>query len=790
MKNKDKNKKKRKQIVVYVLGALILSATALCFEIQKEEYSSQKKRKQEKKYELIQANKKYQINELQFQLNPETFELTMQSKGKSFSFKGNEKEEVSDYEEEKNKVSWTYPKKGIAVTIYNKNDHISIELLTLDKQTKDFSFLNVKGNNYYLPIGEGKSIPADDHNWKNYFKNEKELDLNEAFSMSFYSASQEHTTATVVMENNFRKQLTINEVNDKIELGLNTTINQFNQKKAINYDIYLTESDPVAVAKTYQTNRIENGLFELFSEKQKKNPQLEKLIGAQHVYFWQSRIITDKDVNWSKLQKQNNDKLYEHIGILIDKYTEDSREEFNQAIAALKNGIAYKTEKNIILKALNTSLCYPDFYNEGLAPSISEEEKKYLVESKKEIPTEKRYSINKKIMKAILKDTLGEMNRWGQETSTEVIKDMKNSGLNKVWVGLPNWNQALINPEFVKEAEKDGYLVGPYDSYQSIHENPSYEWNTAGFKNNAEVFRNKTIINESGQYVEGFLGKGRKVNQTMIDDELDYRIKSILSDNIPFNSWFLDTDAAGEIYDDYHTKHLTSIEEDIAARLDRANKLSEKGKVIGTETGNDYFNKGMDFAHGLETPVIWGDEEMRNDKESPYYLGSYGTMDDGIPDRYGKQVLLKEEYTATTIDPVYSIPLYKLVYNQSVITSHHWEWDSNKIKGEEANRRIREYLYNSPPLFHLNAEMWEKCKSNILENGKNWELFQQLVTNEEMTTFNYLTENKLVQSTTYGKEVRVIANFSDIIYRMENNQEIQPHTALILNNKQKVMEIK
>ncbi|HGC5945362.1 TPA: hypothetical protein ACIZC1_002875 [Enterococcus faecalis] len=159
----------------------------------------------------------------------------------------------------------------------------------------------------------------------------------------------------------------------------------------------------------------------MFSEKQKKNPQLEKLVGAQHIYFWQSRIITDKDINWQKLQKQKNDKFYEHIGSLIDKYTEDGREEYDQAIAALKDGEAYKPEKNTILTALNNALSFPDFYNEDLAPSLSEKEKKYLAETKEEMPTEKRYSINKKIMKAILKDALGEMKQWGQETSTEVI---------------------------------------------------------------------------------------------------------------------------------------------------------------------------------------------------------------------------------------------------------------------------------------------------------------------------------------------------------------------------------
>ncbi|MGK0550646.1 glycoside hydrolase [Enterococcus faecalis] len=783
------NYKKRKQIVIGLLGALVLSATTLFFAFQQDVSSNQKKSDEEKKYELVQSNQKYQMKDLQFHLDPQTFKLTVQSKGKSFTFDGGAKEAIADLKEEKNAVSWTYPHKGISITVKNKNNHLAIEVLTLDGQTKDFSFLNVKGDNYYLPIGEGKSIPAEDQNWKNYFKEENHLDLNEAFSMSFFSASQGATTATVVMENNFRKQLNAKETAGKIELGLNTKINRFNQKKAIKYDIYLTESNPVAVAKTYQSDRIENGNFELLSEKQKKNPQVAKLIGAQQIYFWQSRIITEKDVKWQKLQKQNNDELYEHIGTLIAKYTEDGRQEYDQAIAALKKGEAYKFEKNTILTAFNNVLAYPDFYNEKLAPFLSEEDKNYLEQTKDDIPTEKRYAINKKIMKLVLKDALGDIKNWGQATSTAIVKDMKENGLDKVWLGLSNWNQGLINPQFVEEAEKDGYLIGPYDSYQSIHENPSYDWNTAGFKNNSDVFNNKTIMDESGKYITGFLGKGRKVNQTMIDDEVDYRVKNILTENVPFNSWFLDTDGAGEIYDDFHPNHLTSMEEDIASRLKRATKLTEKGLVVGTESGNDYFNQGMDFAHGVETPVIWGDEEMRKDKTSPYYLGGYGTMNDGIPDRYGKPVPLKEKYFATTIDPVYAIPLYKLVYNQSVITSHHWEWDSNKIKGEAANRRIREYLYDSPALFHLNAETWQKRKSDILENGKKWEAFQGLAIKEEMTAFNYLTENKLVQATRYGTDLTVIANFSDQVYTTKANQTIQPHTALILKDQKEFLTI-
>ncbi|MGK0612299.1 hypothetical protein ACSFCG_13070, partial [Enterococcus faecalis] len=60
------------------------------------------------------------MKDLQFHLYPQTFKLTVQSKGKSFTFYGCAKESIADLKEEKNAVSWTYPHKGISITVKNK----------------------------------------------------------------------------------------------------------------------------------------------------------------------------------------------------------------------------------------------------------------------------------------------------------------------------------------------------------------------------------------------------------------------------------------------------------------------------------------------------------------------------------------------------------------------------------------------------------------------------------------------------------------------------------------------
>ena len=112
----------------------------------------------------------------------------------------------------------------------------------------------------------------------------------------------------------------------------------------------------------------------------------------------------------------------------------------------------------------------------------------------------------------------------------------------------------------------------------------------------------------------------------------------------------------------------------------------------------------------------------------------------------------------------YSIPLYKLVYNDSVITTYWWGWGTLKFVDDIETRMLYEVLYNMPPLYHLDKEEWEKYKDTIV--------------NKEMTKFEKLSDN--VQMTQYGEDIKVIANFSDEIYEYEN-KKIKSKSLLIID---------
>jgi hypothetical protein len=171
---------------------------------------------------------------------------------------------------------------------------------------------------------------------------------------------------------------------------------------------------------------------------------------------------------------------------------------------------------------------------------------------------------------------------------------------------------------------------------------------------------------------------------------------------------------------------------------------------------------------------------MRENKTSPYYVGGYWSAGGGTPERYSKTVPIKKEYKPIYIDPVYNLPLYKLVYNDAVITTHHWEWGSLKIQDEIGNRMLTELLYNVPPLYHIDKESWQKNKEMITSYLKVWSPFHEQAVNQPMTSFEILSQDRLVQRTTFGDHLQVIVNYSnqDFAY---NKQQIHAKTAVIYN---------
>ena len=180
--------------------------------------------------------------------------------------------------------------------------------------------------------------------------------------------------------------------------------------------------------------------------------------------------------------------------------------------------------------------------------------------------------------------------------------------------------------------------------------------------------------------------------------------------------------------------------------------------VIGSEGGSAYAAPVIHFAHGMMTPVFgWGDADLKKDKESKYYLGGYWPPDG--PAVHIKQVPLKEKYYRFYFDPRFRLPLYQMVFHDSIVTTHQWGYASLKFIDQVDTVELLELLYNVPPLYHMNLDEFKKHKQRMKAHYDFFSPLHRELGLMPMTDFAWLTTDRMVQQTIFGDQVEIIANF-------------------------------
>lgn len=715
---------------------------------------------------------------LKYEVKPETFSLTIKKGNQTIPISNPIKSRRTNKVEKTNQnTSWIYPDDNISVSIGQKRDYLHVTIKSMKKTDNSFQWPNISGETYYMPLGEGKRIPSKDKSWMDYLKNQK-FTVIEQFSMPFWAAKYGDYAVLFIMENPYRNELYF-QTDSSIQFTLNHQYPEIDSKKENSFRIYITENNPTKIAKIYRNYVKEQGKFVTLEEKAKKNPNIKKLYGAAHIYLWGENLIEPSNIKWQKFRKTaSNNKIIEYLKQLADK-TETGSEASLIFDEIVKQDYVSEYQKNIICRFLSEALKMEDLYNPAIFPKETNEIKNYKTKGIKKLNPSEIIQFNKHILSANLPNVFESPDKWMNHSTVDLIKDIKASGFENAWIGLNSWEQAYGKPELTDTAVKEGFLIGSYDSYHSIHEPGKEQWITAKFPKES-YYENATITNKNGEKESGFQKVGRKLNPTLTLSLVKQRVNEVLSVNPSFNSWFIDCDATGEIFDDYTPSHQTTQQEDLDARLKRMAYIRDKhNMVIGSEGGNDFAASTIAFAHGIELKTFsWMDEDMKLNKESKYYIGKYYNPTGGVAEHFAKQIPIKKQYDTIFAAPEYDMPLFKLVYNDSVITSYHWDWSTFKIKDRVKDRMLREVLYNVPPLYHLDGEEWNKYKNDMVKHTKQWSQFSKQVIQEEMTEFQYLKEDGSIQMCKYGDKIKVVANFSDKSH-VYHKQEIPEKSVLI-----------
>lgn len=716
-------------------------------------------------------------------VNPETFEVKLKPVGKEMTVISEIQQvfEITNVEVTERKVSWSVQSNGIRVIMELLKNSIEVTIQSTDEGTFKWPRLGetVEIEGFIMPRAEGAYIPQDDRNWIGYLADKGLVDTNEFLSMPFFGLDCKDYTITYLFSNPFNNTIEFQDSSNRLGFDFIHEFTTINKEKTYGFTIMIGEDNPIEPAKIYRNFLIQRGQFVTMEQKIKEVPKAERLLGAIHIYLWGSEFITPKDVtNWRKFinkitreGKQPQPSPSKHIWSLLEN---DAKKEM---LAVSEQGYVSNYQKGVVVRSLNNIMMTAGFYNEDAwkKMDLSLEIQELLDQDLSKLKEVELYQINKSLLQVAYADVLIDMQEWGNGTSQAMLDRLQESNIDKAWLGLDDWFPGFKNPDFVKRADELGYLIGPYDSYHSIHHPDQVGWTTALF--DEELYEIGGVVKEGGKMRRGFKQRGYILSPLVALPYVKERVNEIM-ESVEFNSWFIDCDAAGQYFEDYSPQHTATQADGVSARRERLDWIKDTyDLVIGSEGGSGLFASTIHFAHGMMTPVFGFFDPDLKERNSKYYLGSYWPPDN--PSVFTKQVPLKEKYRYVYYDPRFRLPLYQTVFHDSIVTTHHWLASSLKFVEQTDMVELLELLYNVPPLYHLNLDEFAKYKEQITKHYQVFSPIHQIAGLLPMTDFQWLSEDQLVQRTVFGEEVEMVANFKEQTVSYIN-EEIPAKSILII----------
>lgn len=130
--------------------------------------------------------------------------------------------------------------------------------------------------------------------------------------------------------------------------------------------------------------------------------------------------------------------------------------------------------------------------------------------------------------------------------------------------------------------------------------------------------------------------------------------------------------------------------------------------------------------------------------------------------------------------PEFKLPLYQIALHDSIVTTHHWEFGTLKIAGERPRTELLQLLYMIPPLYHLNHAILERDLPIIENYLETFDPLHTQLFNQQMTSFDYLSGDRLLQMTQFGDGTTITANFDTQSRMLADNSELAPLSVKVI----------
>lgn len=650
---------------------------------------------------------------------------------------------VSDLQGSTNRLDWQWDDGAWSLSAVLDQRDLSLSITARDPG--ELSFLkqpgSAMGKGLIWPLAEGHYVPAGNPMWRAFLLDQGALNTTQDLSLPLWGVDHGGFTLNWLVTNPYNNRLTFSAEGNAVALIARHEFTALAPGTPMTFTLSLGDADLLAGAKRYRQWLVDNGQYETLSEKLLKTPEAKKLLGASHVYLWGNDLLGPDDVrSWPALLKALRGN-----GVLASEL----RNSFAAETAPLlsQKPALNRYQQVLLLRSLNAAL-----------NKKARSDWQAVVEPDMQTLADGYGRLRAELAVAFSDALTASPENWGSTLSPTTIEQLKAAGLSRLWLGLgEGWEGGLWHPEAVRQGVAAGYLVAPYDSYEtalSLTENS--DWTTAHLGSRAH--QACAIVLKNGTFKSGFQRSGHYTDPRCVRPLLEARIRAVQA-KAGFNSWFLDAYATGMLFDSYRPGAGMTQAQNAEGNIDASRWVNETLKLpSGSEDGNATTARGVLFAHGMQTPVIgWGDPDMSKHPASPYYLGPWFPNEQ--PQVFFKTVPLKEPYRTVHFAPQTRLPLYQAVFHGSVITTHHWLFDSLKLSNVRAENELTQLLYNVPPLYHLSADTLQQRLPMIARQARFFRPLHERLATQAMTDFRWLSEDRQVQQTTFADGTRLVANF-------------------------------
>ncbi|MBN2200319.1 hypothetical protein JW777_00025, partial [bacterium] len=332
--------------------------------------------------------------------------------------------------------------------------------------------------------------------------------------MPFWGVDRNDGMLTYIVENPFHNSIAFTDKAKSVDLAFTHTFPDNNDvDKPVTFIVYADHNaSPIEPALHFRRRLEEQGKLVSLKEKMKTAPSVEGLIGAPHAYIWDGAPVTIADVRpdgWQPLARAVLEQAAagipsagERIFAVLPR--DSSAEETFKEAAGLSSPYSYL--RRSMAHLLSQALRSPDFFSEAVwPPSTLPAEHRSTAETLTAggpVDGPELVRFNSHLLHAAFPDYLTDPATWGNGVSTHMIDALSEAGLDRFVLTCDGIESIETRPHVAEYAAEHGFLIGPYDGYDSVHDPDSPQWPTAAF--DRELYETCAVRRPDGTPVKGF----------------------------------------------------------------------------------------------------------------------------------------------------------------------------------------------------------------------------------------------------------------------------------------------